>query len=66
LLGALLFGVVEALSYHAQALNLPISSYFLQAMPYIFTVIVLGLGAGYSRRQRLGAPASLGLFWQRG
>ncbi len=66
LCGALLFGLVEALSYHAQALNLPISSYFLQAMPYVFTIIVLGLGAHYSRRRRLGAPAALGLFWQRG
>ena len=65
LVGALLFGVVEALSYHAQALNLPISSYFLQATPYLFTVIVLGLSARYSQRRRLGAPAALGLFWQR-
>ena len=65
LLGALLFGLVEALSFHAQALNLPISTYALQAMPYVFTVIALGLGAQYSRRRRLGAPAALGLFWQR-
>jgi general nucleoside transport system permease protein len=65
LFGALLFGIVEALAYHAQALNLPISSYFLQAMPYVFTVVVLGLGAHYSRRRRLGAPAALGLFWRR-
>jgi ABC-type uncharacterized transport system permease subunit len=65
LVGALLFGLVEALSYHAQALNLPISSYFLQAMPYVFTVAALGLSANYSRRHRLGAPAALGLFWQR-
>jgi general nucleoside transport system permease protein len=65
LLGALLFGLVEALSFHAQALNLPISTYALQAMPYVFTVIALGLGAQYSRRRRLGAPAALGQFWQR-
>jgi ABC-type uncharacterized transport system permease subunit len=65
LFGALLFGIVEALAYHAQALNLPVSSYLLQALPYVFTVIALGLGAHYSRRRRLGAPAALGLFWQR-
>ncbi len=65
LYGALLFGVVEALSFHAQALNLPISSYALQAMPYLFTVAALALGAHYRRRRRLGAPAALGLFWQR-
>ncbi len=65
LIGAFLFGIVEALSYHAQALNLPISSYVLQATPYVFTVIVLGLSARYSQRRRLGAPAALGLFWQR-
>lgn len=65
LLGAFLFGLVEALSFHAQALNLPISSYALQAMPYIFTVLVLALGAHYRRRRRLGAPSALGLSWQR-
>lgn len=65
LLGALLFGLVEALSFHAQALNLPISTYALQAMPYVFTVVVLALGAHYRRRRRLGAPSALGLSWQR-
>lgn len=64
-MGAVLFGIVEALTFHAQALNLAVSSYFLQAMPYGFTVLVLALSARYSQRRRLGAPAALGLHWRR-
>lgn len=65
LVGAILFGIVEALAFHAQALDLPVSSYFLQVMPYGFTVLVLALSARYSQRRRLGAPAALGLYWRR-
>jgi simple sugar transport system permease protein len=65
LVGALLFGLVEALAFYSQALNLPISTYFLQATPYLFTMIVLALGAHYAMRRRLGAPAALGVHWHR-
>lgn len=61
--GALLFGVIESLSYHAQALNFPVSVYALQALPYAFTVAILALGAVRSRR--FGPPAMLSLPWSR-
>jgi simple sugar transport system permease protein len=65
LVGSLLFGLIEALAYHSQALNLPISTYFLQATPYLFTMVALALGAHYATRRRLGAPAALGVYWHR-
>jgi simple sugar transport system permease protein len=65
LVGALLFGLVEALGYYSQALNLPISTYFLQATPYLFTIIALAFGAHYATRRHLGAPAALGVHWYR-
>ena len=64
LIGAFLFGLVEAVAYYSQALNLPISSYFLQAAPYLFTMLALVLGA-YHGARRLGAPAALGSHWRR-
>ena len=65
MLGAYLFGVVETLAFHAQALGLPISSYLLQTLPYLFTAAVLALSARRAIRLRLGAPAALGRFWLR-
>src|SRR5581483_3822784 len=65
LVGSLLFGFVETLAYHSQALNLPISTYFLQATPYLFTMAALALGAHYATRRRRGAPAALGIHWHR-
>jgi ABC-type uncharacterized transport system permease subunit len=60
---AFLFGLIESLSYHAQALDLPVSTYALQALPYAFTVAILAFGA--TRVRRFGAPAMLGLSWTR-
>lgn len=65
MLGAYLFGVVETLAFHAQALGLPISSYLLQTLPYLFTAAVLALSGGRAIRLRLGAPAALGQSWFR-
>jgi general nucleoside transport system permease protein len=64
LIGASLFGLIEAVAYYAQALNLPISTYFLQAAPYLFTILGLVAGA-YHGARRLGAPAALGSHWRR-
>ncbi len=65
LIGALFFGLVEALAYHAQAINLPVSTYALQALPYLFTVVVLAWGAIRISGRRFGAPAALGVPWRR-
>ncbi|MCX6049413.1 MAG: ABC transporter permease [Chloroflexi bacterium] len=44
----------------------PYLGFFMQMLPYAFTIIVLVLGSRASLRQRLGAPAALGLPYVRG
>ncbi|HEB66215.1 MAG TPA: ABC transporter permease [Chloroflexi bacterium] len=44
----------------------PYWGFFLQMLPYAFTVIVLVLGSREAVRKRLGAPAALGLPYIRG
>jgi simple sugar transport system permease protein len=34
-------------------------------LPYLFTIVVLILFTVYSRRKRIGAPAALGLPYER-
>ncbi len=58
--GALLFGAVEAAQFRLQSVNVPISSFFLNMLPYIFTIIVLVLATQQSRSKRIGSPAALG------
>lgn len=58
--GALLFGAVEAAQFRLQGVNVPVSSFFLNMLPYLFTIAVLILATQQSRAQRVGSPASLG------
>lgn len=44
----------------------PYLGFFLQMMPYAFTVIVLVIGSREAMRKRLGAPAALGVPYVRG
>jgi general nucleoside transport system permease protein len=44
----------------------PYLGFFLQMLPYAFTIIVLVIGSREALRQRLGAPAALGLPYIRG
>lgn len=44
----------------------PYLGFFLQMLPYAFTVVVLIIGSREALRQRLGAPAALGLPYIRG
>ena len=41
-------------------------AFFLQMMPFLLTIIALVLGSAASRRQRIGAPAALGVPYVRG
>ncbi|HEU0164629.1 MAG TPA: ABC transporter permease [Thermomicrobiales bacterium] len=63
--GALLFGAVEAANFRLQAVNVPVSSFFLNMLPYIFTIVVLVLATRQSRARRIGAPAALGQAYAR-
>ncbi len=65
-LGALLFGGVNAIQFRLQAEGTTISANLLNMTPYILTVVVLvavTLFEGF--RTRVGAPAALGLPYNR-
>ena len=44
----------------------PYFGFFLQMLPYAFTIVVLVIGSREAIRKRIGAPASLGLPYIRG
>ncbi len=64
--GALLFGGVNAIQFRLQAQGTTISANLLNMAPYILTVLVLvAISAGSSLRNRIGAPAALGIPYAR-
>ncbi|HWL29060.1 MAG TPA: ABC transporter permease [Burkholderiaceae bacterium] len=60
LAGAYLFGGITILTYHMQALGVPIASQLLSMLPYLATVLVLVLISRNASWIRLNMPASLG------
>jgi simple sugar transport system permease protein len=66
-LGALLFGGINALQFYFEARQLTlIPSYILRMLPYLFTIAILVIITRWKRvRKRAGAPAGLGLPFQR-
>jgi simple sugar transport system permease protein len=75
--GAYAFGALRRLVFDIQAppelfgLSNPFYSslnwgYFLQMLPYAFTLLILVLGSREAARKRLGAPAALGTPYVRG
>lgn len=60
LLGAYLFGGITILTYHMQALGVPIASQLLSMLPYLATILVLVLISRNANWIRLNMPASLG------
>jgi ABC-type uncharacterized transport system permease subunit len=64
--GALLFGGVNAVQFRLQAAGTTIPASFLNMLPYAFTVLVLVLITWWEAfRKRVGAPAALGLPYMR-
>ncbi|HEU5015935.1 MAG TPA: ABC transporter permease [Roseiflexaceae bacterium] len=59
-LGAYLFGGIEAIQFRLQSAGTPISPFFLNMLPYLFTVLVLVLATRETVRRRASAPAALG------
>jgi general nucleoside transport system permease protein len=55
-----LFGLANPFYYN------PYLGFFLQMIPYAFTIIVLVIGSREAVRKRIGAPAALGLPYIRG
>jgi ABC-type uncharacterized transport system permease subunit len=66
-LGALLFGGVNALQFYFEARQIDlIPSYILRMLPYLFTIVILVIITRRKTvRKRVGAPASLGRPFQR-
>ncbi|MFW7341538.1 ABC transporter permease [Pollutimonas sp. H1-120] len=60
LVGAYLFGGITILTYHMQALGVPIASQLLSMLPYLATIVVLVLISRNANWIRLNMPASLG------
>lgn len=60
LIGAYLFGGITILTYHMQALGVPIASQLLSMLPYLATILVLVLISRNASWIRLNMPASLG------
>ena len=64
--GAVLFGAVNAIQFRLQAAGTTIPAAFLGMLPYLFTIIVLVLITWLEAfRKRVGAPAALGLPYVR-
>lgn len=59
-LGAYLFGGITILTYHMQALGVPVASQLLSMLPYLATILVLVLISRNANWIRLNMPASLG------
>jgi len=64
LLGAWLFGGIEALQYCLQPLG--ISPSLLGTLPFVFTIVMLVIGTREAVRRRMGAPSALGKPYRRG
>lgn len=64
-LGALLFGGVEVIGLRLQVAGVNVSSYFINMLPYIATVIVLIFSTGNFRKGHTIAPAMLGSYYDR-
>ncbi|OBQ62653.1 ABC transporter permease [Mesorhizobium erdmanii] len=60
-LGACLFGAVSLASLAAQATGLDISSQLLSSLPYLVTIVVLGVISSNRRLLKLNGVASLGV-----
>ena len=56
----ILFGLNNPFYYN------PYWGFFLQMLPYAFTIIVLVIGSREAMRKRIGAPAALGKPYIRG
>ncbi|MEG0885768.1 MAG: ABC transporter permease, partial [Janthinobacterium sp.] len=58
--GAYLFGGITILTFHAQALGVPIASQLLSMLPYVAAIVVLVLISSNANYIKLNMPASLG------
>jgi simple sugar transport system permease protein len=65
LAGAYLFGALASLSATLKARNVHVNPDILNALPFFMTIVVLVVLSGGWARKRLGAPAALGVPYER-
>lgn len=65
LIGAYLFGAATSLSFTLQARGVSIAPQFLNSIPYVLTIVVLVVVSARSAHRRIGAPAALGVPFDR-
>ena len=67
--GSYLFGAIRRLPLDLQMLPFflrsPHLGYFMNMLPYLFTILVLIIGSREALRRRVGAPAALGVPYMR-
>lgn len=64
LMGAYLFGGIDALGFRLQVLGIQMSPFFLKMLPYVFTVLILVFVVA-RHKGRLTTPGALGLSYDR-
>ena len=68
-MGAYLFGAIRRLPLDLQNVGFflanPTFGYFMNMLPYLFTIVVLVIGSREALRRRVGAPAALGVPYVR-
>ncbi len=65
LIGAYIFGGIDALGFRLQAMGVMIPSFFLKMLPYLFTIFVLIIASREVYKKRVGAPSALTLPYDR-
>ncbi len=65
LIGAYMFGGIDAVGFKMQILDVQIPSYFLSMLPYICTVLVLIIATRKVHSDGVGSPQALGLAYDR-
>ena len=65
LIGAYLFGALQSLSSTLKARGVQVSGDLLDALPFFMTIVVLVLVSSRFAHRRLGAPAALGVPYER-
>ena len=65
MVGAYVFGAFSSLSLTLQARGVKITPQLLDSLPYVMTIAVLVAVSGGWAKRRLGAPAALGIPYER-
>lgn len=63
--GAFLFGLIQVVALRLQLTDITISSYFLNMLPYFFTIVVLIITTGGFLKSRSAGPAMVGKTYSR-